>query len=245
MKTILVTGGFDPLHSGHIAYFEAARKMGDRLLVGLNSDDWLIRKKGYCLIPFEERATIIAALRSVFDAYQFNDIDDTACAFIKYVLDRWGEDEVIFANGGDREAETCPELIVADPRLTFEFNVGGEKTQASSELGRIKRPWGWWRVLAVGEEYKVKELCIHPSQSISMQRHSHRSEHWRVLSGAIDMKLHGKQFKLDSGWRSTCNIEKKEWHQATNIGDVPCHILELQTGKICSEDDIERLNPTI
>ena len=59
MKYILVTGGFDPLHSGHIEYFKAAKNLGHKLIVGLNSDEWLTRKKGRSFLPFEERAAII------------------------------------------------------------------------------------------------------------------------------------------------------------------------------------------
>ena len=239
MKTVIVTGGFDPLHSGHIAYFEEARKLGDRLLVGLNSDDWLIRKKGYYTMPVRERASVVAALSSVHDAYEFNDDDDTACAFIKYVLDRWYGEQIIFANGGDRIAGNCPELTVADPMLTFAFNVGGEKVYSSSDAGRVQRSWGWWRVLAVGEEYKVKELCIEPQQSLSMQRHEHRQENWTILDGQCVLQVEDNSYDL--GKFDTYGINTMEWHQATNpTADKDCHILEIQIGDICEEDDIER-----
>ena len=63
MKIIIVSGGFDPLHSGHIAYFEDAKKLGDKLVVALNSDEWLKQKKGKFFMPFEERKTIIETTR--------------------------------------------------------------------------------------------------------------------------------------------------------------------------------------
>ena len=67
MNTIvLVTGGFDPIHSGHIAYFKAARKLGDKLIVGVNSDAWLNRKKGRAFMPFSERSDIIHNLKMVY-----------------------------------------------------------------------------------------------------------------------------------------------------------------------------------
>ena len=78
MKTVLVTGGFDPLHSGHIEYFKAARELGDYLVVGVNSDDWLTRKKGKAFMPFEERASIIKELKCVDKVIGFNDDDDSA-----------------------------------------------------------------------------------------------------------------------------------------------------------------------
>ena len=59
MKLSVVSGGFDPIHSGHILYFEAASKLGDKLIVALNSDKWLVNKKGKFFMPFEERKKII------------------------------------------------------------------------------------------------------------------------------------------------------------------------------------------
>ena len=86
MNTIvLVTGGYDPLHSGHIAYFTAARKLGDRLIVGINSDAWLGRKKGRAFMPFNERAEIIRNLKMVDGIVEFNDDDGTALNAIQKV----------------------------------------------------------------------------------------------------------------------------------------------------------------
>ena len=90
MKTVLVTGGFDPLHSGHIEYFKAAKKLGDKLVVGLNSDDWLVRKKGRPFMPFEERAAIVKELACVDDVLLVED-DDTSNVlnFYEDVVKRW------------------------------------------------------------------------------------------------------------------------------------------------------------
>ena len=78
MKVVLVTGGFDPLHSGHIKYFEAAKQLGDKLIVGLNSDDWLARKKGRPFMPLQERLTLVKALSVVDEVLTWDDSDDTA-----------------------------------------------------------------------------------------------------------------------------------------------------------------------
>ena len=75
MKLIIVSGGFDPIHSGHIDYFKAARNLGDKLIVALNSDDWLINKKGKFFMPFEERKSIIENLSSVNSVIDFDDDD--------------------------------------------------------------------------------------------------------------------------------------------------------------------------
>ena len=77
-RIVLITGGFDPLHSGHIAYIKAARELGDSLIVGVNSDEWLRRKKGQEFMPWEERATIISALQDVDRVINFDDIDNSA-----------------------------------------------------------------------------------------------------------------------------------------------------------------------
>ena len=69
MKVVLVTGGFDPLHSGHISYFKEAKKLGDKLVVGLNSDEWLTRKKGRPFMPFKERLKIIQNLKIIMQKH--------------------------------------------------------------------------------------------------------------------------------------------------------------------------------
>ena len=83
MKVVLVTGGFDPLHSGHIAIFNRARELGDKLVIGLNSDAWLERKKGKAFMPFNERQTILQSLHMVDMVIAFDDSDDTAKDAIK------------------------------------------------------------------------------------------------------------------------------------------------------------------
>ena len=135
MKIILVTGGFDPLHSGHIKYFQSAKKLGDKLIVGVNSDAWLTRKKGKPFMPVWERVAIISELKCVdqvvfFD--DFYDIDGSTKKFIQETLDLYPTDEIVFANGGDRTKDNIPEMEIQNPRLSFAFGVGGENKQNSS-----------------------------------------------------------------------------------------------------------------
>ena len=109
-KVVLVTGGFDPLHSGHIDYFNSAKKLGDELVVGLNSDEWLIRKKGKPFLPYQERIQIIQSLEMVDDIVSFDDSDNSSCGAIFKLLCTTAHDKkIIFANGGDRTAEDIPE----------------------------------------------------------------------------------------------------------------------------------------
>jgi D-beta-D-heptose 7-phosphate kinase/D-beta-D-heptose 1-phosphate adenosyltransferase len=136
MSTIvIVTGGFDPLHSGHIAYLNAAKRLGDKLVVGLNSDAWLIRKKGYAFMPFAERQQVLGNLKSVDYTFDFDDTDGSACDAIEKMLAYFPFHDAIFANGGDRNDKNIPEMRLAGlhpARLRFAFGVGGENKMNSS-----------------------------------------------------------------------------------------------------------------
>ena len=151
-KIVLVTGGFDPIHSGHIAYFNAARELGDMLIVGVNSDDWLIRKKSKPFMPWEERATIVAALHTVDRVINFNDDNGTAIDAIRKVKEIYPNHQIIFANGGDRTKDNIPEMVFDD--VEFVFGVGGEdKANSSSwileewKAPKTNRPRGYSRIL--------------------------------------------------------------------------------------------------
>lgn len=135
-KTIvLVTGGFDPIHGGHIDYFNAAKQLGDILIVGVNSDTWLKRKKGQYFMPITERVQIIENLRMVDNCILFNDDDDTAIEAIKNVKALYPNCRIIFANGGDRTKDNIPEMVFDD--VEFVFGVGGaDKKNSSSDILR-------------------------------------------------------------------------------------------------------------
>ena len=128
----LVTGGFDPLHSGHIAYFNAAKELGDSLCVAVNSNDWLIRKKGKYFMTAPERISIISELRMVDACIEFNDKDDTANDAIKMALEVY--DNIIFANGGDRGNTNTPEYekFKDNDKVKFAWGVGGDDKKNSS-----------------------------------------------------------------------------------------------------------------
>ena len=253
-KVVLVTGGFDPLHSGHIAYFKSAKKLGDHLVVGVNSDEWLTRKKGRPFMPFEERCAIIKELECVDEVIGFNDSDDTAINAIGQVLATKGTSwRVVFANGGDRHMTTTPEYTTyKDSKdVAFAFGIGGENKANSSswildewKTQKTERDWGYWRVLDHKPEkgYKVKELVIYPGKSLSDQRHFKRSEEWNVLEGIVKMDTEWNNVQnsitLESESR-TFSIGKEVWHKASNPGTVNTHILEVQWGN-CYEEDIER-----
>ena len=133
MDAVIVTGGFDPIHSGHIEYFKTARELGSILFVGLNSDEWLARKKGKVFMPIEERKAVIESIRYVGHVFTFNDMDDTANDAIKYVKNYVPKNSTIsFANGGDRTVDNIPEMIEDNKGINFVFGVGGDKRNSSS-----------------------------------------------------------------------------------------------------------------
>ena len=133
MKTlVLVTGGFDPIHSGHISYFKSAKQLGDILVVGINSDQWLVRKKGRSFMPFHERMTIVKNLKDVDFVIEFNDDDNSAKHAIKLCRQTWPDYKIVFANGGDRTKENIPEMDTDVDNIEFVFGVGGENKMNSS-----------------------------------------------------------------------------------------------------------------
>ena len=131
-KVSLVTGGFDPIHSGHIAYFERAKDLSDYLVVGLNTNEWLTRKKGQYFLPWIERAEIIRHLDMVDAVVSWSDEDDSACGAIAKCLEI--SENVIFCNGGDRIKTNTPEIkgYGDDPRVEFKFAIGGDDKMNSS-----------------------------------------------------------------------------------------------------------------
>ena len=136
---VLITGGFDPIHSGHIAYINAAKKLGNHLIVGINSDEWLKRKKGKSFLSFDERKIILENLRAVDEVIGFDDNDDSARDAIYQVASRYKYDyitddvpHIIFANGGDRTGKNIPEMDVDVNNVSFMFGVGGKDKKNSS-----------------------------------------------------------------------------------------------------------------
>jgi cytidyltransferase-like protein len=131
-KIVLITGGFDPIHSGHIAYIQASKELGDILIVGVNSDDWLVRKKGKAFLPFTERATIVESIKNVHGVIKFDDADGSAKDAIRKVRALYPQSHIIFANGGDRTDKNIPEMDTEDTNVSFIFGVGGQDKKNSS-----------------------------------------------------------------------------------------------------------------
>jgi cytidyltransferase-like protein len=250
MKIIIVSGGFDPIHSGHIEYLKDAKKLGDKLVVALNSDEWLINKKDKFFMPFNERKIIIENLSFVDSVIDFKDDDrGSAINALTKIKELYPKDKIAFANGGDRNEANIPEMSVDG--IEFLFGVGGDDKKNSSSWILKKwqyyfeeRLWGEFYNLFEEDQVKVKELIVHPGKGMSFQRHFKRNEIWMVSKGVCIVnysKDHPENKK---------NIQLKkfdhylvplgQWHQITNPFNEPCHLIEIQYGEACIEDDIER-----
>ena len=134
----MVSGGFDPIHSGHIEYFKEAKKLGDHLVVALNSDDWLQRKKGNLFMPFTERQIVVSNIKAVDEVIGFEDDEAGSCSLaLEKIKLKFPSDEIIFCNGGDRSSDNIPEMSVEG--ITFRFSIGGDNKMNSSSA--ILKEW--------------------------------------------------------------------------------------------------------
>jgi len=128
IPTIAVSGGFDPMHKGHVQMIREAAEYGNVIVI-LNSDEWLIRKKGYKFMSFEERAYIAGSIKGVTVVANVDDSDGTVCK----ALERFKPD--YFANGGDRYRTNTPEMDTCkEHEIIMLWNIGGGKIQSSSDL---------------------------------------------------------------------------------------------------------------
>ena len=254
MKVVIASGGFDPIHEGHISYLKQAAAMGDKLIVALNSDAWLTAKKGKPFMNWKNRESIIENLRFVDRVIGFPDYDNTACAAIQECLNEYPEDDILFVNGGDRvNHENIPEqeIFEDNPRVHFVDSVGGnEKKNSSSELldnwanNFSSEQWGFYRTLDTKHNIKIKEIILMPNKGTRLRKHSYRSEHWYILSGSCQLytEYNGESESVILQQHSTFLVDREVWYKVTNIDILPCNILEIQYGEKCSDDDIIRKN---
>jgi mannose-6-phosphate isomerase-like protein (cupin superfamily) len=220
--------------------------------VGVNSDIWLQRKKGQEFMPWKERSAIIEAMHDVDQVIAFDDSDGSANDAIRQVVAMYPKDDIIFANGGDRNGNNIPEQDQDWPfRVGFEFGVGGEDKKNSSSWilekwknQRTERIWGHYDVLAEYPDVKLKELVVAPGRCLSYQKHFKRAEVWFVRSGTarIIYNFGEREYTEIIDKHGVFTIPQGGWHQLINPANVPLHIIEIQYGDACEEDDIERVN---
>lgn len=243
MRTVAVSGGFDPLHVGHLRMFEAARKLGDHLTVILNNDNWLRKKKGFVFMPEQERAEIIRGLKCVNQVVITN--HDAECADRSVCRELSLLDVDVFANGGDRVADNIPEVDLCKRMgIAMVFNVGGGKEQSSQWLTdqvriagiRTEKPWGEYTLHAKGINYWVKKIRINPGGRTSLQKHAGRGELWMCIEGDITATV--GEHKTPMELFKVTRFGKMVTHRLESVNGGT--ILELAYGA-CDEADISRI----
>tara|TARA_A100001015_G_scaffold261152_1_gene306447 strand:+ start:998 stop:1789 length:792 start_codon:yes stop_codon:yes gene_type:complete len=255
MDLVILSGGFDPLHDGHIRMLRAAAANYDRVVVGINSDDWLVRKKGRAFMPYEVRENIVSSIKYVDFVYSFDDADDTAIDLINLINTNWGDvtDSITFGNGGDRKEGNYPELhFCRDLGIALDDSLGGtNKVNSSSDFlanwkyKPTKRDWGLYEILSDYKTTKVKELIVNPHSQLSWQTHEERSEFWFVREGKgtvyYSTDVEGKEVQKKILMKNDYFlIPVGRWHQLINETKELLSIIEIQFGSNCSESDILR-----
>jgi len=245
----LLSGGFDPVHIGHLAMIKEASDLASEVIILLNSDKWLTRKKGKPFMVETQRALILQEFNSVSKVImQENDDDDSSNnAIIEFFKDHKNK-SICYCNGGDRsqESKIRESKICKDLGIDLEFGIGGiHKLESSSNLTKNHlsdietRPWGNFHIIAKGKGYQIKEININPRKKQSLQRHKHRSEYWQIISGKGMVYLEDSKCKLEKN--DNIFIPKGDLHRMENTEDCILTLIEIQIGDEISEEDIERI----
>ena len=254
-KYIAISGGFDPIHSGHLNLIDDASKIASVIAI-VNNNDFLLSKKGFIFLDENERLQILSSIDGVDEIFLSIDEDHTVNKSIQYLVDS-GKNIEFFGNGGDRKSlEDIPEgEVCKNNNIELVFNLGGEKSQSSSALAVslydqiqrknkianiIEKPWGYYKTFITEGEYLLKKIFVNAGEELSEQSHKYRDEHWIVVSGKVDVLANNKIIK--KVMNDHIFIKKNTKHKIINRYGEPAIIIEVQTGVILSEDDIIRYN---
>ena len=244
----LVSGGFDPVHIGHLRMFQDAKKMSNKVILLLNNDEWLIKKKGKPFMNQNQRKEILEEFKSIDQVIIQHSNDKSSSKAIEDFVIKNPDKTICYCNGGDRsniknilEAVICKKLGVI-----LEFGVGGEeKVESSSQLtknylGNIeKRPWGNYHIIAKNTGYQIKEIKVLKNSKLSLQKHKSRSEFWQIVAGKSKITIEENEYYLKE--KEHIYIPKDTVHRIENIGKEELIFIEIQLGENLKEDDIIRL----
>jgi len=253
-NVVVLSGGFDPIHEGHIAMFEEASIKYDKVIVGINSDSWLKRKKGNNFQSLATRFAILTSIKYIDEVVIFDDSDDTAIKLIRKIKDRNIHSTLTFGNGGDRANGNFPEKdYCLNNRVLIDGYLGGTNKVNSSSTTlnnyyseEAIRDWGTWRVLkSYSKHTKIKELTVSPGKRLSWQKHSKRSELWFIRKGTatvhssfVGSRLTTINYIQDNYVLLPVNC----WHCLENNTDKEISVIEIQYGEDCIETDIYRMD---
>ena len=252
---ILVSGGFDPIHEGHLDLINNASKLGNVIVI-VNSDQFLLSKKGYAFMNQEERLKIVKNIKNVNYACLSIDKDFTVNKTIDQLVKGGNFKISSFANGGDRKSSRdIPEAEICKKHgIKLIFDIGGKKVQSSSFLTQkladkilnaddesliTKKPWGYFRNFIYEDNYLLKKMVIYPHEAISFQSHKYRDEHWILVRGEVEVIIESKKTMLRENEYLFINSNSK--HRMTNNSESEATIIEIQTGPVLSEEDIDRI----
>ena len=249
LRWVAVSGGFDPIHVGHIRLMREAKKLGDKLVVILNNDNWLKNKKGFTFMPERERMELIRSFsfvdRVVLTGHKLADPDRSIVRSLKKIH------PAIFANGGDRFAGNIPEHALCKKLgIKMVFNVGrGGKVQSSSwvigkasrEARRSVRPWGEFYGWDSGKKWYVKTMYVKPNKRLSLQYHRNRSERWILVKGELTAVIMKNGIRSEHPLKvgETFVVSKGTIHRLMSKRGGT--VVEVAIGSTFNEGDIVRL----
>ena len=244
----LVSGGFDPFHVGHLRMFKDALRFSDNVVILLNNDEWLIKKKGKPFMNERQRKEILDQFKGISKVIIQKSSDMSSSIAIEEFALSNPKKLICYCNGGDRnniqnirEAEICQKL-----KIDLQFGVGGEeKIESSSKLtknylGDIEnRPWGNYHIIAKNTGYQIKEIKVSKGSKLSLQKHKKRSEFWQIVKGESKIIINNTEHYLKK--TEYIYIPKNTIHRIENIGAEELIFIEIQLGEDLIEDDIVRL----
>ena len=253
-EIVILSGGFDPIHEGHLAMLRDAYSRYDKVIVGLNSDEWLARKKGKPFMSFDSRKTVLESMFLIDSVLSFDDADGSALSLLKNCMSLYPNSKLIFGNGGDRSNSNYPEWDFCQANgIGIDDTLGGShKMNSSSTLldswktDSTIRDWGMWKVLHnyLPNTTKIKELVVNPKESLSWQMHHHRSEVWFIREGTatVHHSNYPDEYIEETILRKNdvFIIPLAKWHRLCNETKEILSIIEIQYGSDCVESDIIR-----